>query len=116
MTGSIQKSYLFFVMGYFIGADMLGNAAKLTFHHVALANIIEQCRFSMVDVAQDTDNRRSRFQQLGLVDFLNFFLGWGRLVFTPVFYLEQEAMFFGQFSRNFLFDHLVSWRKKCPTP
>ena len=45
-----------------IGADVLGNAASLARDHIGLAQRIEQRRLTVIDVAHDGHDRRTRFQ------------------------------------------------------
>ena len=42
-----------------ICSHMLGDAAGFTGDHVGLADIVEQSRFAMVNVAHDDDHRRA---------------------------------------------------------
>ena len=48
---------------HLIGADVLGDAARLAGHHVGLADGVEQRRLAVIDVAHDGDDRRARLQR-----------------------------------------------------
>ena len=52
-----------------IGADVLGDAARLAGHHVGLADGVEQRRLAVIDVAHDGDDRRARLQRALFVLF-----------------------------------------------
>ena len=53
--------------GDMVGADVLGNATRLAGDDVGLADVVEQRRLAVIDVAHDGDNWRPRY--LLLVDF-----------------------------------------------
>ena len=50
-----------------VGADVLGDAARLARGDVGLADRVEQRGLAVVDVTHDGDDRRARHQVLGLV-------------------------------------------------
>ena len=58
-----------------IGADVLGDAARLAGHDVGLADVVEQRRLAVVDVAHDGDHRRPRLQFARFLLRLRFDLG-----------------------------------------
>lgn len=45
-------------IGGFVGADMLGDAARFTGYDVCFADIVEEGRLAVVDMAHDHDDRR----------------------------------------------------------
>jgi hypothetical protein len=49
-----------------VGADVLGDAARLARHHLGLADGVEQRGLAVVDVAHDRDHRRAS-DEVGLV-------------------------------------------------
>ena len=51
-----------------IGADMLGDPARLAGDDVGAADRVEQAGLAVVDMAHDRDHRRPRLQRLGRVD------------------------------------------------
>ena len=54
---------------HLIGADMLGDAARLAAHHVGAAQRVEQAGLAVIDMAHDRDDRRARAQRfLGVLD------------------------------------------------
>src|SRR5262249_48140559 len=66
-----------------VGADVLGDAARLTGHHVGVPDGVEQLGLAVVDVAHDGDHRRPRLE-----------VGFAALVLTEldVERLEQLAV------------------------
>ena len=51
-----------------IGADMLGDAARLAAHHIGAAQRVEERGLAVIDMAHDRDHRRARLQRTGLID------------------------------------------------
>ena len=50
-----------------VGADMLGDAARLAGRDIGFAQRVEQRGLAVVDMAHDRDDRGARLQRLGLV-------------------------------------------------
>ena len=64
VAGRIQEHDVAAVAGHLVGADVLGDAARLARRDVGLADGVEQRRLAVVDVAHDRDDRRARQQVL----------------------------------------------------
>ena len=76
-----------------IGADVLGDAARLAGHHVGLADGVEQRRLAVVDVAHDGDDRRARLQRalfVLLADEARFDVGLGHALGRVAELLHDE--------------------------
>ena len=59
----IQESQRRAAIGfYLVGTDMLGDASGLTRHNSCIADRIQQRRLTMVNVAHDGNDRRTRLQ------------------------------------------------------
>ena len=57
VTGRIEEGDLFAVCGrHLVGADMLGDPAGFTGHHIGAADIVQQGGLTMVDVTHDRDD------------------------------------------------------------
>ena len=52
---------------HLIGADVLGDAARLAGGDVGIADIVEQARLAVVDVTHDDDDRRAGLELVGAV-------------------------------------------------
>ena len=52
---------------HLIGADVLGDAARLAGGNVGVADIVEQARLAVVDVTHDDDDRRAGLELVGAV-------------------------------------------------
>ena len=116
MTRSVEESDLPIVKLDLVGTDVLRDSSRFTGGHVSFSDSIEQGRFTMVDVPENTDHGRTRHQKLGfvLVGFLLFLIlgllllqGWIR----PVLDLEEKAIFSGYFLRHGLINRRVHRRK-----
>ena len=70
---------------HLIGADVLGDAARLAGGDVGIADIVEQARLAVVDVTHDDDDRRAGLELVGAV-----------LVIVDELFLDRDD--------NFLFD------------
>jgi len=70
VTRSIQECY-FASTGHFniIGTNVLGNTSSLTSNNVGLAYVVEQRRFTMVDVTHHGNNRWTGYQFVFAVFF-----------------------------------------------
>jgi len=79
MAWRIQESDLAAIALNLVRPDVLGDATRLARGDVRLADRIKQRGFAMIDVAENTDDRRARDEMLGFIlinDFLLFlFLG-----------------------------------------
>jgi hypothetical protein len=68
VTWSVDKGDLAFLVLHFGGnlvrADGLGDATRLTGHHVRLPDRVEQLRLAMIDMAHHRDDRRPGFEIL----------------------------------------------------
>ena len=64
VAGRVDEGDLLAVLLDLVGADMLGDAARLGRDDVRLADRIEQRRLAVVDMAHDRDDRRTRLQRL----------------------------------------------------
>ena len=116
VTRSVEESDLPIVKLDLVGTDVLRDSSRFTGGHVSFSDSIEQGRFTMVDVPENTDHGRTRHQKLGfvLVGFLLFLIlgllllqGWIR----PVLDLEEKAIFSGYFLRHGLINRRVHRRK-----
>ena len=45
-----------------IGANMLGDTTRLTFSHIRMPDSVQKGSFPMINMAQDSDYRRSAIQ------------------------------------------------------
>ena len=69
VTGCIKEGDLAVVAHlHVIRADVLGDAARFACDDIGFAHIVEQRRLAVIDVAHDSDNRRTRPQILGRID------------------------------------------------
>ena len=64
MSGRIQECDLSSACGHHIGADVLGNSACLPVCHIGMADGIQKRGLSMINMAHNTDNRRSPDQSI----------------------------------------------------
>ena len=63
MSRSIQKRNFLSVHFNHISADMLRNSAGFPVNHICVADSIQQRSFSVIDVAHNTDDRRTFYHQ-----------------------------------------------------
>jgi hypothetical protein len=104
VTGGVDKSDQMVLVLDLIGTDMLGNAAGFTRDNIGFSNGIKKGRFAMVNVPEDTDNRRTLFQLYSL--FLGNFglLLFSRLsTFPAVADFKIKAVLAGNLNRHRLF-------------
>ena len=59
MTGCVDEGDPLAVLFGLIGADVLSDATGFAFDHVCVANAVEKCGLSVVDVTHDGDDRRA---------------------------------------------------------
>ena len=64
VAGRVDEGDLLAVLLDLVGADMLGDAARLGRDDVRLADRVEQRRLAVVDMAHDRDDRRTRLLRL----------------------------------------------------
>ena len=74
VTRSIDKGNLAalvsLLQGHLVGTNVLGNTASFAFHHVGVANSVQQLGLAVVYVTHHGDHRRSCFQGVDIVQFL----------------------------------------------
>ena len=77
VAGRVEEGDLAALELDLVGADVLGDAARLAGGDVGLADGVEQRGLAVVDVAEDAHHRRARLEELGLVlhGLLHLFLG-----------------------------------------
>ena len=80
MARSVDEGDLLALDLGLVGTDMLGDAAEFAGNHVGLADSVEKGRLSMVDVPENTGDRRSRLEKQALILLLlfRFLLLFGR--------------------------------------
>ena len=66
VAGRVQEDDVAAGGVHLVGADVLGDAARLAPGHVGLADRVQQRGLAVVDVAHDGDHRRARHQILGV--------------------------------------------------
>ena len=67
VAGRVEEGDLAALELDLVGADVLGDAARLAGGDMGLADGVEQRGLAVVDVAEDADHRRPRHEELGLV-------------------------------------------------
>ena len=104
VAGGVEEGDGAFRGLYAVGADVLGNAARLANRHFGFADVVKERGFAVVDVPHDGNDRRA------LDDVARVFVGFGHdLGFEVVFFDEDVLVshFFGDERGGFLVKHLV---------
>ena len=108
VTGRIDERNLTIVMLDRVRTDALRDAARFTRCHVRATNLIEQRGFTVIDVAQDGDDRGTHRDHFGFVFFLldgDFFAGF--------FDDRVETELFGDGDRDVTWNILVDRRHRA---
>src|ERR1019366_3831521 len=71
VTGGIDEDDLAGIYVHLVGADVLGDSARLATRHIGDANGVEQRGLAMIDVAHDGDHGSAPHLILGVLGFLH---------------------------------------------
>ncbi len=110
MAWGIEKSNLVLLVFDLVSTDVLSDPAGFTSGHIGLTDRVEQRGLTVVNVAKDTNNRRTRLEKARVI-VCNFcdlllFSDLGLSLATMV-NLQLEAMTLGNLNRDGLFDGLI---------
>ncbi len=111
MARSIDERDRMAVAGHAVGADVLGDAARLARRHLGLADRVEEGSLAVVDVAHQRHHRGAGLEQvllrLGRLRLLHRLGGGGRMGQTvAALRIEGEAELRAHLLGRFLVEHL----------
>src|SRR5690606_24535953 len=109
VTRSIEERDLFPALLYLVSADMLSNPARFAGNDIRLPDIVDQRGFSMVDVTENTDHRRARFEKLAFIDLfrLLLFLFTRSGLFAAMAHIEEISVPGREIHGHVFLDRLV---------